>query len=164
MNREREPVFQYDRMKKRRNVEGWNIICHKGEDLIGLTADEYTNLAFDFLMNEAEEEAKECLTRAIERGSAYALIMMGELLEEEKDYDEAYRMYLEAVLTNRMADALRHLGELYRKGRGVRKNDMRARELLRLSKSDTQTSETTSGGGLSEAKSPTSSGRAEEGC
>lgn len=42
--------FQYD-PQHRRHVEGWNIICLNGEDKIGLTAEEYNELARDFISN-----------------------------------------------------------------------------------------------------------------
>ena len=84
--------FQYD-PQHRRHVEGWNIICHKCEDKIGLMADEYNELVWDFLNNSMFAEAEECCNRGIRLGSARSIALLGLLREKQGKQEEAYQLY-----------------------------------------------------------------------
>ena len=120
--------FQYD-PQHRRHVEGWNIICHKCEDKIGLTADEYNELVWDFLNNSMFAEAEECCNRGIRLGSARSIALLGLLREKQGKQEEAYQLYLEAALDGDRA-GIRSLSELYKKGTYVERDPERA-EMLR---------------------------------
>jgi len=122
--------FQFD-PQKRRHVEGWNIICFDAEDRIGLTADEYERIAFDFLMNDMVKEAIKSYERAVSLGSTKAAAFLGEIYEKEGDVEEGYRWYLEGSLAEN-AIALRKLAKLYETGTYVRLDVARAEKLRSL--------------------------------
>lgn len=120
--------FQYD-PQHRRLVEGWNIICLKGEDKIGLTADEYNELAGDFINNTMFVEAEECCNRGIRLGSVRSIALLGLIREKQGKPEEAYQLYLEAALAGDRA-GIRSLSDLYKKGAYVERDPERA-EMLR---------------------------------
>ena len=120
--------FQYD-PQHRRLVEGWNIICLKGEDRIGLTADEYNELAGDFINNTMFAEAEECCNRGIRLGSVRSIALLGLIREKQGKTEEAYQLYLEAALAGDRA-GIRSLSDLYKSGAYVEQDPERA-EMLR---------------------------------
>lgn len=123
-------VFQYD-SQHRRDVEGWNIICFDGEDKIGLTADEWDEIARDFLFNEMYAEAEKSYKRGMALGSYRSMAGLGSLYEKQNRLEEAYQCYLEAAM-GKDRYALELLSEMYRKGIYVRKDETRAEELINL--------------------------------
>lgn len=122
--------FQYD-PQHRRHVEGWNIICLNGEDKIGLTAEEYNELARDFISNEMYSQAEECCQRGIRMGSIRSVALLGTVCEKWGQMEEAYRWYLEAALEGDRA-GIYALHDLYRKGIYVELDPERAEQLRKI--------------------------------
>ena len=90
--------FQFDRGKKRRDVEGWNCVVFGKPDQIGLTAEEYERIAFDFHMNGMKKQEEECYLRGIRQGSVRCRYFLGLFYEENGDPENAYFWLLEAAL------------------------------------------------------------------
>ena len=124
-------IFQYD-PQHRRDVEGWNIICFDGEDKIGLEAHEWEGIGCDFLYNEMYVEAEKSFKRGIALGSYRCVAYLGEVYQKQHRLEEAYRCYLEAAMANDKY-GVELLSEMYRKGIYVRKDKIRAEELIRNS-------------------------------
>ena len=122
--------FQYD-PQRRRHTEGWNIIIYDGEDKIGLTADEYNEIAFDFEMNSMNDMAIRSYKRGIALGSQRSMALLGALYFSMKRWEEAYTCLLEASLAED-AVALEYLAKMYRGGIYVRQDDARAETLEQL--------------------------------
>lgn len=124
-------VFQYD-PQHRRDVEGWNIICFDGEDKIGLTAQEWNDIAMDFIFNEMYDEAEKSYKRGIALGSYRSMAWLGSLYEKLNRLEEAYQCYLEAAMAKDRY-ALQQLSEMYRRGVYVPEDKKRAEDLIRFS-------------------------------
>ncbi len=120
-------MFKFD-PQHRRHVEGWNIVYYDAEDGIGLTADEYIEVGFDFQINDMYEQAIRAYQRAIDLGSKKAMTSLGLLYEILERYEEAYRCFLEAALYDEYG-AVRHLARFYKDGIYVDENEKKSQQL-----------------------------------
>ena len=127
---DQEVVFQYD-PQRRRHVEGWNIICLHGEDKIGLTAEEYNDLAYDFLLQGMLPQAEECCRRGIDAGSIRSISLLGMVYQKQNKLEEAYQLYLEAALAGDRG-GIRSLSDMYKKGLLVNLDSTRAEKLKKI--------------------------------
>lgn len=79
-----------------------------------------------------KEKAKRCLMRADEKGYLDGTFLLGEMAFEEKDYQEALRLYQKAAYDKHIP-AMNRLAMCYAKGIGVPRNLLMAKAYLKES-------------------------------
>ena len=97
-----------------------------------MTAQEWNDIAMDFIFNEMYDEAEKSYKRGIALGSYRSMAWLGSLYEKLNRLEEAYQCYLEAAMAKDRY-ALQQLSEMYRRGVYVPEDKKRAEDLIRFS-------------------------------